>query len=390
MAAIPIIYNIESVRARWTSSLVAIAGIAGTVGVFVAMMALANGFRAALIKSGSEGNVVVRRAGATSEMDSILNVDDIRVVEDSPEVARNDRPLVSPEIVVIASIPLAADLNADANVQVRGIGRSALDVHDGVRVSEGRFLQFGLSEVVVGRNARVNYAGLSLGGKVQFGGRLWDVVGIIDGGGSSFDSEIWADTDILADSYQRPRSVFQSATARLTSPDAFESLRLRLTADPRLKVQVETEIEYYSRASGQVARLITTLGSMVALIMGLGAVFGALNTMYSAVAERTREIATLRAIGFGGGAVVLSFVLESMFISLVGGLVGCLLVLPVNGLTTGTMNWQTFSHLAFAFRVTPDLMIFGLVFALVMGLVGGVPPAMRAARLPVAAALRDL
>jgi putative ABC transport system permease protein len=390
MAAIPFIYNIESVRARWTSSVVAVAGIAGTVAVFVAMMALANGFRATLVKSGSEHNAVVRRAGATSEMDSILAMEDVRVVEDAPEVAKQDGPMVSPEIVVITSVPLASDQSVDANVQVRGIGRQALAVHDGVRVVEGRFIRLGLAELVVGKNARLNYAGLALGDKVKFGGREWDVVGVLDAGGSSFDSEIWADADILADAYQRPRGTFQSVTARLTSPEALAPLRDRLMADPRVRVQVESEVEYYSKASGQVTRLITSLGSLVVLIMGLGAIFGALNTMYSAVAERTREIATLRAIGFGGGAVVVSFVFESVIISLIGGVAGCLLVLPVNGLTTGTMNWQTFSHLAFAFQVTPGLMAMGLAFALVMGLLGGVPPAVRAARLPVAAALRDL
>lgn len=388
MAAIPLLYNIESVRARWASTVVAVAGIAGTVGVFIAMMALASGFRAALVKSGSDQNAVVRRAGATSEMDSILSVEDVRVVEDAPEIAKG--PLVSPEIVVIASIPLAVDLQADANVQVRGVGRHALDVHDRVRVVEGRFVQFGLAELVVGRNARVNYSGLGLGDEVQLGGRTWRVVGIFDGGGSSFDSEVWADSDILADAYQRPRGIFQSVTARLTSPSVLPALRERLTSDPRLRVQIDGEVEYYAKASGQVTGLITKLGSLIVIIMGLGAVFGALNTMYSAVAERTREIATLRAIGFGGGAIVASFVLESMFISLIGGLAGCVLVAPLNGLTTGTMNWQTFSHLAFAFQVSPGLMAGGVAFALAMGLLGGLPPAMRAANLPVAAALRDL
>jgi putative ABC transport system permease protein len=195
---------------------------------------------------------------------------------------------------------------------------------------------------------------------------------------------------VLNQLYQRPRGVFQSVTARLVSPDSFPAFQEALAGDPRLTVQVDREVDYYRKQSRQVSTLIAVLGTLVAMVMGLGAVFAALNTMYSAVAERGREIATLRAIGFGVGSVVLSFVLEALLIALVGGAIGCLAVLPLNGLTTGTINWQTFSHLAFAFRVTPPLLLAGLLFALAMGLLGGVPPAIRAARAPVAAALRGL
>jgi putative ABC transport system permease protein len=391
MAQIPLVYNVESVRTRWTSAVVAVAGIAGTVAVFIAMLAMAQGFRATLVKSGSPENAFVRRAGASSEMDSIISLEDVRVVEDAPGVARQDGvALVSPEVIVIAALPLASDHTADANVQVRGVGRNGLLVHRGIRIREGRPFSPGLAEVVVGKNALLNYAGLRLGGQVVVGGRTWEIVGVMDGGGSSFDSEIWADADLVNDAYQRPRTAFQSMTVGLVTPQALDGLRNNLLADPRVKLQVEGEPEYYARSSQALSMLITTLGTLVAVVMGFGAVFGALNTMYSAVAERSREVATLRAIGFGAKAVVLSFVAESLFIAVLGGVAGCLLALPVNGLTTGTMNWQTFSHLAFAFKVTPALLGLGLLFAVVMGLVGGVPPAIRAARMPVAAALRDL
>jgi putative ABC transport system permease protein len=216
------------------------------------------------------------------------------------------------------------------------------------------------------------------------------VVGILDAGGSAFDSEIWCDADLLNQAYQRPAGLFQSATVRLPSADALPAFEAALTGNPRLQVQVDGEVEYYDKTSRALTTMITVLGSLVAVVMGIGSVFGALNTMYSAVVERTREIATLRALGFGTGSVVTSFMIESLFIALAGGLVGCLAVLPVDGLTTGTMNWQTFSHMAFAFKVTPPLVGLGLAFALAMGVLGGVPPALRAARLPVAAALRDL
>jgi putative ABC transport system permease protein len=390
MSAIPFAYNVESVRARWASTIVAVLGIAGTVAVFVAMLAMARGFQATLATSGTPENVIVRRAGATSEMDSVVPLTQLRPIEDAAEVARKGpSPLVSAEVVVVGALPLKAT-GTDANVQIRGVSARALDVRPHVRVSQGRFFSPGLPEIVVGKNAITTYTGLDLGASVKFGGLTWTVVGVLDSGGSAFDSELWADADMVNQAYQRPKGLFQSATARLVSAEALGPFKKTLEADPRLTVQVESEVEYYAKASRMITNLILGLGTLVAIVMGVGAVFGALNTMYSAVSERSREVATLRAIGFGEGAVVLSFLAEALVIALVGGLLGCLFVLPINGLTTGTMNWQTFSHLAFAFRVTPGLLATGVAFALVMGLVGGVPPAIRAARLPVAAALRDL
>jgi putative ABC transport system permease protein len=372
------------------STIVAVLGIAGTVGVFVAMLALARGFEATLVASGSAHNALVRRAGATSEMDSLVQLEQVRVVEDAPGVAAGSAgPLASREVVVIAALPLKRT-GTDANVQVRGVGLRVLSVRDGVRLVAGRFFEPGLNELVVGRNVAASYEGFELGSRVRFGGATWTVVGIFDAGGSAFDSEVWCDGSVLNQVYQRPRHLFQSVTVRLASPDALATLKDALAGDPRLTVQVDREIEYYAKQSQMLTTLILVLGSIVAAVMGVGAVFGALNTMYSAVAERAREIATLRALGFGVGSVVLAFVAEALCIALVGGLLGCLAALPLNGLTTGTMNWQTFSHLAFAFRVTPTLLLAGLIFALCMGLLGGVPPALRAARQPIATALREL
>ncbi len=388
--AIPLTYNLRSLRARWTSSVVAVLGIAGTVAVFVAMLSLARGFKATLVASGSPHNAIVRRAGATAEMESVIALDQVRVIEDAPGVARGrPGPLVSPEVVVIAAFPLKST-GTDANVQVRGVSPKVLSVRDSVRVIAGRFFQPGLNELVVGRNVAQSYVGFELGKPVRFGGGTWTVVGVFDAGGSAFDSELWCDANVLNQVYKRPQNIFQSVTARLTSPGALSSFKDSLTADPRVTVQVDREIDYYEKQSRQLTTLIVVLGTIVALVMGIGAVFGALNTMYSAVAERSREIATMRALGFGIGSVVMSFVFEALCIALVGGLLGCAAVLPLNGMTTGTINWQTFSHLAFAFRVTPLLLVLGLGFALLMGLVGGVPPAIRAARQRIAVALREL
>ncbi len=388
--AIPVVYNLRSVKERWTSAVVAVLGIAGTVGVFIAMLSLAFGFKATLVSSGSSDNAMVRRAGSTSEMDSSISLDQIKIMEDFPGVAHaSSGPLVTPEVVVIAPFPLRST-GTDANVQVRGVSPRALDVRIKIKMIEGRFYQPGLAELVVGRNVDKTYAGLSMGDSVKFGGGTWRVVGVFDAGGSAFDSEVWCDSHVLNQIYHRPENIFQSLTVHLDSPASLQQFKDAATADPRLTVDVSPEIEYYAKQSRTLTRLIVVLGGIVAVVMGIGAVFGALNTMYSAVAERSREIATLRALGFGAGSVVLSFMIEAVLISLMGGLLGAVAVLPLNGLTTGAMNWQTFSHLAFAFRITPFLLGLGIVFALLMGILGGFFPALRAARRPVAPALRAM
>jgi putative ABC transport system permease protein len=388
--AIPIVYNLRSVTARWTSAIVAVLGIAGTVGVFVAMLSLARGFRATLVSSGSEDNAIVMRAGATSEMMSGIKLEDVKIMQDAPGVARGaDAPLVTSEVVVVAPFALRTT-GTDANVQVRGVSANVLTIRKNVKIVQGRMFQPGLAELVVGKNASTSYAGLTLGNTVNFGGGHWQVVGVFDAGGSSFDSEVWCDARVLDDVYKRPSNIFQSATVHLTSPDSFQQFKDSVTSDRRLNLDVTREIDYYAKQSTRMTQLITILGGLVAFVMAIGAVFGALNTMYSAVAERGREIATMRALGFGAAAVVFSFLVEALLISFVGGAIGCIAVLPLNGLTTGAMNWQTFSHLAFAFRITTPLLIAGIIFALAMGLLGGLPPALRAAWRPVAVALREL
>jgi putative ABC transport system permease protein len=388
--AIPLIYNVRSVKARWTSTIVAVAGIAGTVGVFIAMLSLARGFKATLVSSGSEDNALITRAGATSEMTSGLAIDAVKVIQDAPGIARGaEGPLLTSEAVLMAPIPLRST-GTDANVELRGVSPNVLSIRKNIKIVEGRMFTPGLPELVVGKNAKATYSGLTLGSAIGLGTVRWQVVGVFDAGGSSFDSEVWGDAHLLNGAYKRPDTISQSVTVHLTSPAALQQLKDTLTSDPRLNVDVTREIDYYSKQSTRMTRLITILGGFVAGIMAIGAVFGALNTMYSAVAERGREIATMRALGFGAAAVVISFSIEALLISFIGGGVGCLAVLPLNGLTTSTMNFQTFSNLAFAFKITPELLAKGIFFALTMGLIGGLLPAIRAARLPVATALREL
>jgi putative ABC transport system permease protein len=388
--AIPIVYNLRSVRARWTSAIVAVLGIAGTVGVFVAMLSLAHGFKATLVSSGSENNAIILRAGATSELTGGVTLDSVKIIQDAPGIAHgSEGPLVTPEIVIVAPIPLIST-GTDANVQIRGVSKNVLEIRRQIKVVEGRMFTPGLAELVVGKNANKSYSGLTVGNTISLGSVRWNIVGIFDAGGSSFDSEVWADAHLLGPAYNRGENFFQSVTVRLASPDSLKQVQDALTADPRLNVDVTREIDYYSKQSNRLTLLITILGGLVAAIMAIGAVFGALNTMYSAVSERGREIATMRALGFGGPAVIFSFVLEALLISFVGGVLGCLAVLRLNGYTTGAMNLQTFSHVAFAFMITPELLIQGIVFALAMGVLGGLFPAIRAASLPISHALREL
>ncbi len=391
IGSVPISYNFRSIRARWTSTIVAILGIAGTVGVFVAMLSLARGFRGTLVASGSPDNALVMRAGSTSEMMGGITLDSVKLVQDKPGVARDasGQPLVTQEVVGVIPIPLIST-DTDANVEARGVSTNVLQIRKFVKVVQGRMFHSGLNELIVGKNASKTYQGLTVGNTVNFGGGKWKVVGVFDAGGSSFDSEVWCDARILNQMLKRPDNIFQSATVHLTSPTAFDKFKDSITSDPQLNLEVEREVDYYAKQSSAMTRLITVLGGLVAAVMAIGAIFGALNTMYSAVAERGREIATMRALGFSSWNVILSFLFEALLISFIAGIIGCVVVLPLNGMTTQTMNFSTFSSIAFAFKITFNLLVLGMIFALSMGVLGGLLPAVRAALRPVAVSLREL
>lgn len=382
--------TLRSISQRLGSSAVAIIGIAGVVIVFTAVLSIAEGFQAAMSEKGDPRRVIVLRSGADTEMTSGLGGDDTRIIMDAPGIARDETgPHASAELFVIVGHPLVRS-GTDANVPLRGVSTAALKVRPEVRIVEGRMFTPGTNEIVVGRAASRQFSGLGVGRTVRWGEGTWQVVGIFDANGSVAESELWCDARVLQPVYRRGNS-YQSVFALLESESAFQTLKDALTADPRLQVTVVRERDYYLQQSQVLQTIIRTIGFVIAGLMGLGAVFGAVNTMYSAVASRTREIATLRALGFARTAVVVSVLVEAILLSLVGGLIGGGLAwLAFDGYQTATMNWQSFSQVAFAFAVTPSLLMRGLVYAMLMGLLGGLFPAVRAARLPVVTALRQL
>jgi putative ABC transport system permease protein len=382
--------TLRSIPQRLGSSIVAVIGIAGVVIVFTAVLSIAEGFRAAMRGTGDPQTVIVLRSGSDTEMTSGFSGEDVRLIAEAPALEQGpEGPKASPELFVIVGHPLQRT-GTDANVPLRGLTPAALRVRPQVRIVEGRMLQPGTNEIVVGRSASRQFAGLSVGTTVRWGEGAWQVVGIFDAGGAVYESEIWSDARVLQGAYRRGNS-FQSVYARLESPDSFERFKDALTTNPRLNVTVIREPDYYAQQSQVLQTVIRTIGFAIAALMGLGAIFGALNTMYSAVANRTREIATLRALGFGSTPVVVSVLVEAVLLSLVGGLIGGGLAWAAfDGYQTATMNWQSFSQVAFAFAVTPSLLGRGLFYAVVMGFLGGMMPAIRAARLPVVTALRQL
>jgi putative ABC transport system permease protein len=381
---------VRSIPQRLGSATVAIIGIAGVVIVFTAVLSIAEGFRAAMRGTGDPRTVIVMRSGSDTEMTSGFSGEDARLITEAPGVEHGPGGVhASPELFVIIAVPLKRS-GTDANVPLRGLSPIALNVRPQVRINEGRMFQPGTSEIVVGRAASRQFSGLSVGSTVRSGKTSWQVVGIFDADGSVAESELWCDARVLQSLYQRGNS-YQSVYLRLDSADSLPKLKDALTTDPRLNVTVIREPDYYAQQSQVLQSIIRTIGTGIAVLMGLGAIFGAVNTMYSAVAGRTREIATLRALGFGRSPVVVSVLVESLVLSLIGGAIGGLLAWAAfDGYQTATMNWQSFSQVAFAFAVTPALLMQGLTYAAIMGLFGGLLPAIRAARLPVVTALRQL
>ena len=382
--------NIRSIPQRLGSSLVAIIGIAGVVVVFVAVLSIAQGFRAAMTTAGDPRTAIVMRAGTDSALSSILMRDSTQVIKDAPGVARGaGGPVASAELFVIVNHPKRST-GSDANLPLRGVESAAFDVRPRLRLVEGRRFEPGRNEIIVGRAAAGQYTGLAVGSDVRWGENLWRVVGLFEADGSISESEVWCDARVLQGAYRRGDS-FQSVLVQLEREDSLETFRSALAADPRLNVMVERETDYLADQSTVLQTIIRSIGFVIAGLMGIGAVFGAVNTMYNAVASRTREIATLRALGFGALSIVTSVLAESTVLALVGGAIGGLLAWAVfDGFQTSTMNFQSFSQVAFAFRVTPSLLAQGLACAVIMGLLGGILPAIRAARLPIVNALREL
>ncbi len=382
--------NLKTLRERLASAGVAIAGLAGVVAVLVAVLSISEGFRAALELSGAEDIAMVMRGGSTDEMSSGVDQDGTRVIGDAPGVARDAAgPMISPELFVVVDVPMRTT-GTPANVPFRGVGPRAREFREHFRITEGRNFSPGLNELIVGAGAAKQFLGLEVGKKVQFGSTTWDVVGHFEDDGSISESEIWTDVTVLQNVYRRGNS-YQSVRAKLESPAALQTLKDSLSSDPRVNVNARTEREFYSQQSEIMRNLVTTIGTAIALLMGIGAIFAALNTMYSAVAARTREIATLRALGFGAVPVLTSVLAEALILGALGGVVGALVAyFAFNGYTANTLNWASFSQITFAFTVTPRLMVMGIIYALILALIGGLLPGIRAARLPITAGLREL
>jgi putative ABC transport system permease protein len=382
-------FNLRTIPQRKGSAIAAAAGIAGVVAVLVGVLSIAEGFRAAMTVTAGDDVAIVLRSGADTEMTSGLSREETRLIADAPGLARTpDGPLASAELFVMINLPKRST-GTDANVPLRGVERAATAVRGDIRMVAGREFTPGRNEVMVGAGAARAFAGLDLGNILQIGPNAWEVVGIFSGGGGAAESEIWTDAAVLQPAYQRGDS-FQSVYAKLSSPVAFQQFKDALTTNPRLKVRVLLQPEYLADQSTMLTGFVEAFGAGIAGLMALGALFGALNTMYNAVASRTREIATLRALGFGASPVILSVMVESLALALIGGTAGAAAAyLLFDGFKAATINWQTFSQIAFAFAVTPRLLVQAIVWAAVIGLLGGVFPAIRAARLPIAAALRE-
>jgi ABC-type lipoprotein release transport system permease subunit len=382
-------YNLRSMIVRKGTAAMTAMGIAMVVAVFVMTLAIAQGFRATLVASGSPGNAIVLRKSSTAETTSAVLRSDVPIVASLPQVARgpDGRPLASPELVTIIALPRQTD-DQPANVPVRGVAPQAFQVRDTLKFVEGRRFTPGTREINAGKLAVGRFKGLTLGSDVKFGSASWKVVGVFTADDASFESEIWGDADLMMPAFQRVG--YQSITVKLADPSMFDSFRDAVSGDPRLYLEPKREEEYYAEQSRAMTTVIRVFGTFVTLILSIGAVFGAMNTMYAAVAYRTREIGTLRALGFSQWRIVSAFLVESIALALVGGVIGCILALPVHGLSTGTTNFSSFSEVAFKFRITPGLLVGGLMFSALMGAVGGLLPALRAARIPVARALREI
>ncbi|HXM71449.1 MAG TPA: ABC transporter permease [Thermoanaerobaculia bacterium] len=380
--------NLRTIGQRRGSSAAAVFGVAGVVMVFVAVLSIAEGFRATLAATGSPASVIVMRGGSDSEMMSGISRDNARIVADGPGVQRTAQgEAASAELYVVVSLPKRST-RTDANVPLRGVQPAAFAVRKDVHLVAGRMFQWGHNEVIAGVGAARQFAGLDLGSTLHLGENVWHVVGLFASGGSLSESEIWTDVDLLMPAYRR--TMFQSVHLELADAASFDRFKDALTTDPRLDVSVLRETDYYAEQSRSLTTIITVLGYIITVLMAVGAVFGAVLTMYSAVASRTREIATLRALGFSSGPVQISVLAEAMVLALAGGAIGGLLAyFFFDGYRTSTLNWQSFSQVAFAFRVTPRLLLTAIVVTLPMGLIGGLFPAIRAGTLPVAAALRE-
>jgi putative ABC transport system permease protein len=387
--ALPLSYNVRNVRVRWQVTLLAISGIALVVAAFAVLMSMAEGFATALRSTGRRDNAMIVQPGSASELTSGVPLEHRNVILADERVARgpDGQALASWDWVIVMALPKKVD-GQPTNVTLRAVSPQAFEVRGGVRVVEGRSFTPGLDEVIVGRKIMERMRGLELGGTLKYERKDFKIVGIFESEGPAFESEVWGDHATLGSLFNRGGGS-NSLVVRMKDPADIASLDKWIRDQPQMQLRALSERKYYEDQAGNLARILRLLANMVALIMGIGAVFGAMNTMYAIVSARTREIGTLRALGFSRRAILFSFVVESVFLAAIGGAIGCLLAFPMNGFSTGTGQTDSFSEIAFAFRITPEIVLVGMAFAAFMGIVGGLLPAFRAARLPITSALRE-
>ena len=378
--------GIASLPQRWGASSVIIVGIAGVVGVLVAMLAMGEGFSATLKQTGNDDTAIILRGGSQAETNSVITRDQVPLIATLAGLRKDTkgRAIISPELSQVVNLPTTSS-GEDANAQFRGVSEAAWAIRPQIRMVEGRKFGVGVRELVVGQGAKKQYRGLDIGKQVKLGNQAWTVVGVF-ASGDAHDSELWTDIETLSSAYDR--RAYQSVTVGVNGKAGFKELTAALANDPRLKLDALTTRDYYSKQSEGLTKVIKALGTVIGAIMAIGAVFGALNTMYAAVAGRAREIATMRAIGFRGTPVVMAVMLETMLLALLGGVLGGFIAWAIfNGYSVATLG-ANFSQVVFQFKVSPELLWSGLKWALGIGLVGGLFPALRAARLPVTVALR--
>jgi putative ABC transport system permease protein len=387
--ALPISYNIRNVRVRWQVTLLAISGIALVVAVFSILLSMSSGFQAALRSTGRADNALIVQRGSASELTSGVGIDvrNMIIADERIERRADNTPLAAWDWVVVMSLP-KIDRGGPTNVTLRAVIPAAFDVRGGIQIVEGRNFQPGLDEVIVGRKIAGRIEGLAVGKPLKYQNKMFNVVGVFESSGGAFESEIWGDYDVMGALFQRGAGS-NSLVVRMKDASQIGALDKWIRSQPNMQLQAVPENKYYDDQAGPLAAILKGLAGFVAFVMGVGAVFGAMNTMYAIVASRTREIGTLRALGFSRFAILSSFVMESMFLALLAGIVGCLLAFPMNGFSTGTAQTQSFSEIAFSFRITPTIIAVGMGFAALMGLIGGLLPALRAARMPITRALRD-
>lgn len=384
---IPVSYSIRNLWARRYTTALTAGGMALVVFVFAAVMMLDAGLKKTLVATGQPNNILVTRRSSGTEIQSSVARSQAAIIESQPEIAigPDGARMASKEVVVLITQPKRGT-GVPTNVTVRGVGAQGLALRPQVRVVSGRMFRPASTEITVGRSIAERFDGTGIGERLRFGGRLWTVVGVFDAGGSAFDSEVWGDGEQMIQSFRR--SAFSSLAARLTDPSRFDALKRRLESDPRLTLDVKRERTFYEEQSQVMSNFISYLGLTLSVIFSIGAMIGAMITMYAAVATRTSEIGALRALGFRRGSILVAFLAEALFLGLTGWVVGLACASVMQLVQISTMNWQSFSELAFRFTLTPEIVGKSLVFALTMGLAGGFLPAVRAARLKIVDALR--